>query len=716
MVLIPLAVAADAGPAERGPPNRLAGEKSPYLLAHAHDPVDWYPWGEEAFARARADDKPIFLSVGYSTCHWCHVMQRESFRDEEVAALLNEHFVCVKVDREERPDVDHVYMAACQLMTGGGGWPLTVVMTPDGRPFFAGTYFPREARFGRAGMLELVPRVAELWATRRDELLATSNEVVGLLERTSFDSGAAELDEAALAAAFDRLRDNFDQRHGGFGAAPKFPTPHNFYFLLRYGRRTGEGRAREMVEESLAAMRRGGIYDHVGFGFHRYATDAAWRVPHFEKMLYDQALLATAYVEAYQATGDEDYARTAREVFAYILRDMTAPEGAFYAAEDADSEGVEGKFYLWTERDIREVLNGDEAGLIIDVFNVEAEGNFAEAAAAGPSGANVLFMDRPLSEVAAERGVPEDELRGRLEAAREKLFRAREGRVRPGRDDKILTDWNGLMVAALAKGARAFDEPAYADAAARAAAFILAHMADGDGRLYHRYRDGEAAVAAFLDDYAFLTWGLLELYEATFDARYLRAALELARTTVDLFWDERNGGFFYAAADAEDLIVRRKEVYDGATPSGNAVAALNLLRLARLTGDTSWEEKAAATTRAFSGTVAKAPASFPFMMTAPAFALGPSYEVVVVGDAAADDTQEMLRALARAYVPNAVVAFKPAGDDESEIVELAEYTRDLSQVGGRATAYVCEGFSCRAPTHDVAEMLASLGAEGNVAP
>jgi len=716
VVLFVTTFVAPAAAREPGAPNRLAGEKSPYLLEHARDPVDWLPWGEEAFARARAEDKPIFLSVGYATCHWCHVMQRESFRDEEVAALLNEHFVCVKVDREERPDVDHVYMAACQLMTGGGGWPLTVIMTPEGRPFFAGTYFPKQARFGRAGMLELVPRVAELWATKREELLATSGEVVGLLERTAYDSAPAELDEAVPATAFEQLNRNFDERNGGFGAAPKFPTPHNFYFLLRRWRGTGDGRALEMTEKSLRAMRRGGIYDHVGFGFHRYATDAAWRVPHFEKMLYDQALLAAAYVEAYRATGDEDYARTAREIFAYVLRDMTSPEGAFYAAEDADSEGVEGKFYLWTEGEIKDVLAPDEAALVIDVFGVEAEGNFAEPATGERSGANVLFMNRPLAEVAAERGVAEEELRARLEAAREKLLGARGGRVRPRRDDKILVDWNGLMVAALAMGARALDEPAYADAAARAADFILARTARGEGRLYHRFRDGEAAVPAFLDDYAFLTWGLLELYEATFDVRYLKAALELARVTVELFWDERNGGFFYAGADAEGLIVRKKELFDGAVPSGNAVATLNFLRLARLTGDASGEERAAATTRAFSGALAKTPAFFTFMMTALDFALGPSYEVVVVGDPAAEDTGEMLRALARAFFPNAVVAFKPAGEEEPEIVALAEYTRDLSQLNGRATAYVCERFSCRAPTNDVREMLASLGAGGAAPP
>jgi uncharacterized protein YyaL (SSP411 family) len=695
------------------PPNRLIDQKSPYLLAHARDLVDWYPWGEEAFARARAEDKPIFLSVGYSACHWCHVMQRESFQDEEVAALLNEHFVCVKVDREERPDVDHVYMTACQIMTGGGGWPLTVFMTPDGKPFFAGTYFPKEARFGRAGMRELVPRVAELWKARRGELAATSDEVAGLLERMSFDRGGAELGSETLAAAFEQLRENFDPRYGGFGGAPKFPAPHNYYFLLRYGRRAGDDRARDMVENSLGAMRRGGVYDHVGFGFHRYATDAAWRVPHFEKMLYDQALLASAYVEAYQATGDPRYEEVAREVFAYVLRDMTSPEGAFYAAEDADSEGVEGEFYLWTEGEIRGVLTDEEAGLIIDVFNVEAEGNFADATGE-PGGDNVLYMDRDLSEVAAERGVAEDVLRARLEVAREKLFRARERRVRPARDDKVLTDWNGLMVAALAKGARAFDEPSYAEAAARAVTFILANMRDGDGRVYHRHRDGEAAVAGFLDDYAFLTWGLLELYEATFDVAHLRSALELAAGTVALFWDERNGGFFYTAEDEEALVVRKKELYDGAAPSGNAVAALNLLRLARLTGDASWEEKAATTTRAFAGTVAKAPASFTFMMTALDFALGPSYEVVVAGEPGAEDTREILRALGRAYVPNAVVVLKPAVGD-ADVAALASYVEGMSPVEGRATAYVCERFSCRAPTTDVVDMLAALGVESRSA-
>jgi uncharacterized protein YyaL (SSP411 family) len=701
---------ASAAAREPGAPNRLAAEKSPYLLEHAADPVDWFPWGEEAFARARAEDKPIFLSVGYSTCHWCHVMQRESFRDAEVAALLNKHFVCVKVDREERPDVDRVYMAACQLMTGGGGWPLTIIMTAEGRPFFAGTYFPKRARFGRAGMLELLAGVAELWAKDRAKLLTASGEVVGLLERRAHDSGPAALDEGSLATALEQLGRNFDEGNGGFGSAPKFPTPHNFYFLLRRWRDAGDGRALEMTERSLEAMMRGGVYDHVGFGFHRYATDAAWRVPHFEKMLYDQALLAVAYVEAYRATGDEEYARTAREIFTYVLRDMTSPEGAFYAAEDADSEGVEGRFYLWTEDELREVLAPDEADLVIEVFGVEAEGNFADPATGEPSGANVLFMERPLSDVAAERGWAEEEARTRLEAAREKLMRGRERRVRPRRDDKVLADWNGLMVAALALGARALDEPAYAEAAARAADFILGRMSRGGGRLYHRLSDGEAAVPAFLDDYAFLTWGLVELYETTFDAKYLKAALELARTTVDLFWDERAGGFFYAGSDAERLIVRKKELFDGAVPSGNAVATLNFLRLARLTGDASWEERAAATMRAFSGALASKPSFFTFMMTALAFALGPSHEVVVVGDPGAEDTREMLGALSRAYLPDAVVVFKPAGDEEADIVELAEYTRDLSQLSGRATAYVCERFSCRAPTNDVREMLTSLGA------
>ncbi|MGD8718265.1 MAG: thioredoxin domain-containing protein [Candidatus Zixiibacteriota bacterium] len=695
LLLFTIAAADTSTGADRPAANRLAGENSPYLLAHAHDPVDWHPWGEEAFARARAEDKAVFLSVGYSTCHWCHVMQRESFQNPEIAAQMNAAFVCVKVDREERPDVDHLYMAACQVMSGAGGWPLTVVMTPEGRPFFAGTYFPPQARYGRPGMDELVPRLAGLWAERRDEAAAASDEVVGLLSRMSGGAGGGELTEDLLRTAFAELAADFDERNGGFGRAPKFPMPVNLLFLLRYGRRAGNAPAREMAGKALRAMRRGGVYDQLGFGFHRYSTDAEWRVPHFEKMLYDQALLAMAYAEAYQAAGDPFYEETAREVFEYVGRDLTSPDGTFYAAEDADSEGEEGRYYLWTVDEIRAALPPEEAAAVISAYGVKVEGNFADEAGDGPPGRNVLYLEGP--ETAD------------LAAAREKLLAVRGERLRPHRDEKILADWNGLMIAAYAKAARAFGEATYAGSARRAADFVLRRMRDREGRLYHSRRESGDGVPAFLDDYAFLTWGLIELYEATFEVSYLASALDLAVDTWGLFWDHEAGAFHFTPAREGGLIVRKKEFYDGAVPSGNAVATVNLLRLARLTGDAVWEERAAAATRAMAGPAARSPAGTPFFLAAADWALGSSLEVVVAGDAAAPDTREMLRALGRVYLPHAVVLFKAAGDDE--LGSYAEYTKTLKAINGRATAYVCRDFACRTPTNDVNELINSLKGE-----
>ncbi|HJX13904.1 MAG TPA: thioredoxin domain-containing protein, partial [Dehalococcoidales bacterium] len=522
--------------------NRLAREKSPYLLQHAANPVDWYPWGDEAFGKAARENKPVFLSIGYSTCHWCHVMAHESFEDPEVGRLLNEGFVAVKVDREERPDIDMLYMTVCQAMTGSGGWPLTILLTPDRRPFYAGTYIPRESRYGRLGLLELLPRIRELWTTRPNDLPDSAARITATLQRAVALPPGAELGEDVLHRAWEELAPRFDTRYGGFGTAPKFPSPHNLTFLLRYGKRTGREEARDMVERTLRAMRRGGIHDHIGFGFHRYATDPTWLVPHFEKMLYDQALLATAYLEAYQATGREEYARTAREIFTYVRRDMTAPEGAFYTAEDADSEGVEGKFYVWTSAEIKQILAPGEADLFTRVFNIREEGNFADGAESGRTGHNIPHLTRPLEEISAELQIPLSKLEQKLEAIRRKLFTHREQRVRPHRDDKILTDWNGLMIAALALGARALGEPEYAAAARQAADFILNNLVGPDGRLLHRYRDGEAAIPAHLDDYAFLVHGLVELYEATFEVGYLERALALNRQLLEHFWDGGNGG------------------------------------------------------------------------------------------------------------------------------------------------------------------------------
>jgi len=692
--------------------NKLISEKSPYLLQHAQNPVDWYPWGADAFNRAQNENKPIFLSIGYSTCHWCHVMEKESFEDPEVAQLLNETFVCIKVDREERPDIDNTYLTVCQMMIGSGGWPLTIIMTPDKKPFFATTYIPKETRFGRIGMKEIVPSIKALWAGRRNELLTSAEQIAGALEqieREARGSLGSELGESTLKKAYDQLARSFDAQNGGFGTAPKFPTPHNLMFLLRCWKRTGDKQALAMVEKTLEAMRLGGIYDHVGFGFHRYSTDSRWFLPHFEKMLYDQALLAMAYIEAYQATdGKEAYEQTAREIFSYVLRDMTNREGGFYSAEDADSEGEEGRFYLWTLDEVGHVLSREEAELMARVFTMKKDGNFAEEATGRETGKNILVLKKPFAAIAPDLAISTDELARRLEGARKKLFEARAKRVHPHKDDKILTDWNGLMIAALAKGAQAFEEPLYENAARRSADFILANMVDAKGRLYHRYRDGEAAIGAFLDDYAFLTWGLIEVYETTFETSYLQRALDLNAMMLEHFWDGEGGGFYFTADDADRVLVRKKEIYDGAVPSGNAVAMLNLLRLARLTGHQEYEEKAATLSRAFSDAIAPSPGAHTQFMIALDLARGPSYEVVIVGDPQAEDTKAMVGALRKAFVPNKVVIFRPAGEEAPGITSLAGFTKDLAHLNDKATAYVCRAFRCELPTTEAHQMLALL--------
>jgi uncharacterized protein len=693
--------------------NRLVREKSPYLLQHAYNPVDWFPWGDEAFERARAEDKPIFLSIGYSTCHWCHVMEHESFEDEEVALLMNDAFVSIKVDREERPDIDHAYMAVCQLMTGSGGWPLNIIMTPEKRPFFAGTYFPKDSRMGRIGMLDLAPRIKEIWTKRRGEVLQSAEKIMEALAQTTDESPGKALGPEAAALAYEQLAERFEPRYGGFSRAPKFPTPHNMLFLLRYWHRTGERRALDMVEQTLQEMRRGGVYDHVGFGFHRYSTDDAWLVPHFEKMLYDQALVAMAYIEAYQATGKIEYQKTVEEIFTYVLRDMTAPEGGFYSAEDADSEGEEGKFYVWQLAEIQRVLDQEEAEMVADVFNVHVSGNFREEATGHISGNNILHMRATMPNLAAKLKLSVPELENRLEQARLKLFHDRELRVHPYKDDKILADWNGLMIAALAKGAQAFDRPEYARAAAKAADFVLTTLRAPDGRLIHRFRKGEAALPSHVDDYAFFVWGLLELYEATFQVRYLTAALELNDHLMKYFWDATSGGLYFTEEAASDLPVRKKETYDGATPSGNSVAALNLLRLGRMTGNPDLEQKAVMLHRAFAGSIGQFPSGYTQMMMSLEFGLGQSREVVISGRADSGDTGAMLRELRRLFLPGKVVLFRPAGEDEPEICRVAPYTRDQKPVDGKATAFVCVNYHCELPYTDVGTMVERLTGHGN---
>ena len=709
----------DPAPAEAGGrANRLAHEKSPYLLQHAFNPVDWYPWGEEAFERSRAEDRPIFLSIGYATCHWCHVMEHESFEDADVAALLNRDFVSIKVDREERPDIDGVYMTVCQLMTGHGGWPLTVVMTPDKEPFFAGTYFPRESVAGRMGMLDLLPRLAGAWRERRADVEAagaSALDAVREIEARGLGAADGTLGEETLRRGFNDLLARFDPHQGGFSRAPKFPAPHQLLFLLRWSDRSGDRRGVEMVEKTLVAMRRGGIFDHLGYGFHRYSTDARWLVPHFEKMLYDQALLAMAYTELWQLTGDDAHQTVAREIFGYVARDLTDPGGAFYSAEDADSEGREGAFYVWTRDELDEVvgaaLGADAARLARRAFNVETRGNFADEASGLRTGENILHLRETAAEVAAALGEEAGAVEDRLEKIRRVLFERRATRVRPLLDDKILTDWNGLMIAALAESGRAFGDASLVTAAARAADFILERLRDDAGRLLHRHREGESAITAGAADHACLAWGLVELYGATWDPRWLREARRLVDELLERFWDAERQGVFNVDAAQRDVPVRQKEVYDGATPSANAATWYVLLRLGRLTGDGVLLERAEALRRALSGPVGHAPSAHTMSLVALDLALGPAHEVVVAGDRGADDTRALLSALADRYGPRTAVLFKPVGDAgaAARLEEVARFTRAHGAPDGRATAYVCSDFACRRPTSDIEEMLGQLG-------
>ncbi len=590
--------------------NRLAGEKSPYLLQHATNPVDWYPWGEEAFEKARREDKPLFVSIGYSTCHWCHVMERESFEDLQVARLLNELFVPVKVDREERPDIDAVYVSAAQMLSGGAGWPLNIFLTPEGKPFYAVTYVPKARRFGRMGLLEMLPEIDRLWRVDREALMRDAEEVTEALRQTPAVGEMPGPD--VFDHAFSQLVRLYDDENGGFGSAPKFPVAEYLFFLLAYWRRTGNERALQMTRATLDAMRAGGMYDPIGFGFFRYSTDARWIVPHFEKMLYVQALLSMAYLDGYEATGGASYAVTAREVFNYVERDLTGEGGGFLSAQDADTGCGEGCFYLWTPRQLERALGPADASLAAKVFNIfNTERRTAEA-----ERGTVPRIGRPLAQVAQEIGMDETELRERVQGLRQRLFAARQKRPRPATDDKVLSDWNGLMIAAFARASKVLADPHLSLVAESAAQFVLGCLRSEEGRLLHRYRDGESAVAGQLDDYAFFTWGLIELYEATSDPQYLDVAVEMSVQLAEHFWDASSGGFFLTADDAEPLIARLKDAYDSALPSGNSVAMLNLLRLGGLTGKDELRTRAFATARAFSEDVIPSPVGHTQMLVA----------------------------------------------------------------------------------------------------
>jgi len=682
------------------PPNHLIHEKSPYLIQHANNPVEWHPWSEEAFALAKAKDKPVFLSIGYATCHWCHVMERESFEDEEAAGWLNDTFVCIKVDREERPDIDAVYMAVCQMLTGSGGWPLSIFMTPEKKPFFAATYLPKTSRYGRAGLIDICRQVKELWS-HQHEKITTSVEAIQANLAGAFSFTPAHSPEASLLKqTFEQMKARFDVRYGGFGPPPKFPTAHRLLFLLRYHHATRENAAWDMVAQTLNRMRMGGIWDHVGFGFHRYSTDERWLLPHFEKMLYDQALLATAYLEAYQISREPLFAQTAEEIFTYVLRDMTSPEGGFYSAEDADSEGEEGKFYGWTLEEFRGIAGSDVAQRWETILRLTPEGNFAEEATGQKTGANILHLTAPLKNWSEKLGFPAEQLEQEWEVLRYELFQSRENRVHPLKDDKILTDWNGLMIAALATGSRVLNRPDYEKAARQAALFILRHMQDKSGRLHHRFRDGHVTSDAHASDYAFLITGLLSLYQATCDLTFAEQALNLQKTMIADFWDESHNGFFSTPAGQADLPVRPKELYDGAIPSANSVSLLNLATLFKLTGDPALQERTQSLIQAFAGTVAAQPEAYAYFLCALDFVIRPGQEVIIAGDPSTQDTQAFVALLNRDFAPNRVAIFK-SEKNARRLGVLAPYTEGLQVREGKTTAHVCSNGACTLTIDDV---------------
>ena len=676
--------------------NRLANEQSPYLLQHADNPVDWYPWGKEAFKKAKELDRPIFLSIGYSTCHWCHVMEHESFEDDSVAKLLNDSFISIKVDREELPEIDHVYMSVCQAMTGGGGWPLTIVMTPAKEPFFAGTYFPKDERGGRSGLFQILPMIADAWNSKRQDIMTSVGKVKNYLDQLNSKPAGNNFSTELINRAYDQFRNGFDEEYGGFFRAPKFPSPHNLIFLMRYHHSFDNKIALDMATKTLKQMRLGGIYDHIGFGFHRYSTDRHWLVPHFEKMLYDQAMIAMAYTEAYHITGEDIFAQTAREIFTYVLRDMTASEGGFFSAEDADSEGEEGKFYIWTEQEIKEVLGEDYGKEFNDIFSITTPGNYRDESSGKETRLNIPHLKNYNTNGSNE-----------FESAREKLFNIREKRIHPLKDDKILTDWNGLMIAALAKAAIVLDEPVYLDAAEKAAEFVLHSISKGE-RLLKRYRNGVAALDAHLDDYAFMAWGLLELYEATFATKYLSQALDLMNIMVEDFWDDKNGGFFLGSDQSEKLIVRSKTAYDGAIPSGNSVAVMNMVKLTRITGNTNWAELAEKTIRAFSEDVNRAPTGYTLMLTGFMFDTQNSKEIVIVGDSRNRNTTKFLHTIRASYAPHKVLLFKDTSVSDNRLEQLANWTSTQNSINGKPTAYVCKNFACNQPTSDLQTALSFI--------
>jgi hypothetical protein len=689
-------------------PNHLIHETSPYLLQHAHNPVDWFPWGEEAFERARRENKPIFLSIGYSACHWCHVMERESFEDEEIARLLNEHFVSIKVDREERPDVDTIYMNAVQLMTGGGGWPLSVFLTPDLKPFFGGTYFPPGDRQDSPGFRRVLEEIAAVYSGGHDNVVKTAEQLTAALRQCCDieprGRSDAEISRAMLAAAFRSISASFDGDHGGFGYAPKFPQPTALAFLLRYYAATGEPHALSMVEMTLEHMARGGIYDQLGGGFHRYSTDARWLIPHFEKMLNDNALLAGIYLDAWRATGRPFYERIVRETLDYVLREMTGESGGFYAAQDADSGGVEGQYYLWTAEEIRAVVGAKNADVVMRHFGVEPIGNFEGAK-------SVLSIVATADEVAKQLRLDIAEVEAAIAEGRRALFELRRERISPPTDDKIVAARNGLMISAMARAGAALKETRYLEAARRCADFVLTHTRRDDGGLWRTWRQGKCRANGCLSDHAFVIAGLLDLYEASFDPRRLEDAVALVEGMVARFYDERDGGFFFSEKGYPPSFVRTKDSYDNPDPSGNAMAVCDLLRLAELTERESWRKKALVTLRLFLPTMAKAPLATAQMLSALDFHTAPPRMVVIAGSLDLPATRALIEAARRPFASNTILALADPTDRTTfeRTRQLVPALEGKTAIGGQPTAYVCQARTCGPPIIDPSDLIKQMG-------
>ncbi len=665
-------------------PNRLAAEKSPYLLQHAHNPVDWYPWGPEALQRAKSEDKPIFLSIGYSTCHWCHVMERESFENERIAKMLNGSFIPIKVDREERPEIDEIYMKAVVAMHGQGGWPLSVFLTPDLKPFYGGTYFPPIPSHGLPSFPEVLYFVSDLWKNKKDEITRESDEMMRALQQTYVPQEREDLPKSLLDDAYVQLTSSLDEQYGGFGPAPKFPLPTYMEFLLRYYRRNHKEPAIKAVKRTLQSMAAGGIHDHVGGGFHRYSTDRFWLVPHFEKMLYDNAQLARVYLEAYQVTAERSFLDTATDVLEWMLREMRDPDGGFYSAQDADTPDGEGYYYTWTPSEVAAVVGEKESRLLDEFFGVSAEGNFE-------GGRSILHVNSSLDRLASKNGVDVETAKKILSEAKAKLFVARQTRTRPATDDKVISSWNSLAVSALAQAYQATGEQRYLEAANAAADFLQGKLIKG-GRLLRRYRDGDAAFDGSLDDYAFTAASLLDLYETTFEGERLRQALALTDKMLELFWDDSTGAFANASGD---LLLKVKEGYDGPTPSGNSAAALTLLRLSELTGREDFRLKAERTMRYFAEAMESSPTSHSYMLCALDFWLG-SREIVVVGTRGDPQLQLVLTEIWRRFLPDKVLATPDEG-----VPEIDSLTQGKTSTGGKPTVYICQNFACRSPVTEL---------------